>query len=123
MGPTSPEYNKAKVQILTELQKTMDPKEYRKQKKVERVMDKNPKDYMALAKTVRGLSEEDARLVMSLFAVSSDTKLEDIDKLYKSARNEISNNGNMNKRERKKALEFLELYYMAIIDENANFGK
>lgn len=123
MGPTSPEYNKAKVQILTELQKTMDPKEYRKQKKVERVMDKNPKDYMALAKTVRGLSEKDARLVMSLFAVSSDTKLEDIDKLYKSARNEISNNGNMNKRERKKALEFLELYYMAIIDENANFGK
>jgi len=123
MGPTSPEYNKAKMQILTELQKTMDPKEYRKQKKVERVMDKNPKNYMALAKTVRGLSEEDARLVMSLFAVSSDTKLEDIDKLYKSARNEISNNGNMNKRERKKALEFLELYYMAIIDENANFGK
>jgi len=123
MGPTSPEYNKAKVQILTELQKTMDPKEYRKQKKVERVMDKNPKDYMALAKTVRGLSEKDARLVMSLFAVSSDTKLEDIDKLYKSARNEISNNSNMNKRERKKALEFLELYYMAIIDENANFGK
>jgi hypothetical protein len=123
MGPTSPEYNKAKVQILTELQKTMDPKEFRKQKKVERVMDKNPKDYMALAKTVRGLSEKDARLVMSLFAVSSDTKLEDIDKLYKSARNEISNNGNMNKRERKKALEFLELYYMAIIDENANFGK
>jgi len=123
MGPTSPEYNKAKRQILTELQKTMDPKEYRKQKKVERVMDKNPKDYMALAKTVRGLSEKDARLVMSLFAVSSDTKLEDIDKLYKSARNEISNNGNMNKRERKKALEFLELYYMAIIDENANFGK
>lgn len=123
MGPTSPEYNKAKMQILTELQKTMDPKEYRKQKKVERVMDKNPKDYMALAKTVRGLSEKDARLVMSLFAVSSDTKLEDIDKLYKSARNEISNNGNMNKRERKKALEFLELYYMAIIDENANFGK
>lgn len=123
MGPSSPEYKKATKQILTELQKTMDPKEYRKQKKVERVMDKNPKDYMALAKTVRGLSEKDARLVMSLFAVSSDTKLEDIDKRYKSARNEISNNGNMNKRERKKALEFLELYYMAIIDENANFGK
>jgi hypothetical protein len=121
MGPTSPEYNKAKVQILTELQKTMDPKEYRKQKKVERVMDKNPKDYMALAKTVRGLSDKDAQLVMSLFPVSSDMKIEEIDKLYKSAQKELTTN--LTGRNRKKALEFLELQYIAVMDDYNNFGK
>jgi hypothetical protein len=121
MGPTSPEYNKAKVQILTELQKTMDPKEYRKQKKVERVMDKNPKDYMALAKTVRGLSDKDAQLVMSLFTVSSDMKIEEIDKLYKSAQKELTTN--LTGRNRKKALEFLELQYIAVMDDYNNFGK
>jgi len=121
MGPTSPEYNKAKVQILTELQKTMDPKEYRKQKKVERVMDKNPKDYMALAKTVRGLSDKDAQLVMSLFPVSSDMKIEEIDRLYKSAQKELTSN--LTGRNRKKALEFLELQYIAVMDDYNNFGK
>lgn len=121
MGPTSPEYNKAKVQILSELQKTMDPKEYRKQKKVERVMDKNPKDYMALAKTVRGLSDKDAQLVMSLFPVSSDMKIEEIDKLYKSAQKELTTN--LTGRNRKKALEFLELQYIAVMDDYNNFGK
>ena len=121
MGPTSPEYNKAKVQILTELQKTMDPKEYRKQKKVERVMDKNPKDYMALAKTVRGLSDKDAQLVMSLFPVSSDMKIEEIDQLYKSAQRELTSN--LTGRNRKKALEFLELQYIAVMDDYNNFGK
>lgn len=121
MGPTSPDYEKAKAQILTELQKTMDPKQYRKQKKVERVMDKNPKDYMALAKTVRGLSEKDAQLVMSLFAPSSDTKLEEVDRLYKSAQKEITSN--LTGRNRKKALEFLELQYIAFMDDYNNFGK
>jgi len=121
MGPTSPEYNKAKVQILSELQKTMDPKEYRKQKKVERVMDKNPKDYMALAKTVRGLSDKDAQLVMSLFPVSSDMKIEEIDQLYKSAQRELTSN--LTGRNRKKALEFLELQYIAVMDDYNNFGK
>lgn len=121
MGPTSPEYNKAKMQILTELQKTMDPKEYRKQKKVERVMDKNPKDYMALAKTVRGLSEDNAQLVMSLFPVSSDMKIEEIDALYRSAQKELTSN--LTGRNRKKALEFLELQYIAVMDDYNNFGK
>ena len=121
MGPTSPEYNKAKMQILTELQKTMDPKEYRKQKKVERVMDKNPKNYMALAKTVRGLSEDNAQLVMSLFPVSSDMKIEEIDALYRSAQKELTSN--LTGRNRKKALEFLELQYIAVMDDYNNFGK
>lgn len=120
-GATSPEYEKAKKDILLQLQKTMDPKEFRKQQKVERIMDKDPKNYMALSKTVRGLSSEDAESVMQLFPISSDMKLEEIDRLYKNAEKEIATT--QTGRQRKKSLEFLELYYIAVVDEYSNFGK
>ena len=120
-GATSPEYEKAKKDILLQLQKTMDPKEFRKQQKVERIMDKNPKNYMALAKSIRGLSQDDAEAVMQLFPVSSDMKLEEIDKLYKNAKKEITTT--QTGRKRKKSLEFLELQYIAVMDDYNNFGK
>ena len=84
-------------------------------------MDKDPKNYMALSKTVRGLSSEDAELVMQLFPISSDMKLEEIDRLYKSAEKEIATTQTGNQRD--KSLEFLELYYIAVVDEYSNFGK
>ena len=99
----------------------MDPKEFRKQQKVERIMDKNPKNYMALAKSIRGLSQDDAEAVMQLFPVSSDMKLEEIDKLYKNAKKEITTT--QTGRKRKKSLEFLELQYIAVMDDYNNFGK
>ena len=120
-GATSPEYEKAKKDILLQLQKTIDPKEFRKQQKVERIMDKDPKNYMALSKAIRGLSSEDAESVMQLFPISSDMKLEEIDRLYKNAEKEITTT--QTGRQRKKSLEFLELYYIAVMDEYNNFGK
>ena len=131
-GATSPEYEKAKKDILLQLQKTMDPKEFRKQQKVERIMDKNPNNYMALSKSVRGLSKQNAEMVMSLFPVSdltgdtrfiNESQVSEIDKLYTNAKNQIKNNNQIDKRQREKSLEFLELYYVAVMDEFNTIGK
>jgi len=115
LGPSNPEYQREKAKILQQLQKVMDPSQFRKQRKVERIMDKDPKNYMALAGAVRGLSEQNARLVTSLFPVSSDMKMEEIDKLYKSAQKEIATK--LANPQRKKALELLELQYIAVLDD------
>ena len=132
LGATSPEYEKAKKDILFELNKIIDPKEHRKQQKVERIMDKNPNNYMALSKSVRGLSKQNAEMVMSLFPVSDltgDTRyinagqVNEIDEYYTNAKNEIKNNNQIDKRQREKSLEFLELYYVAVMDEFNTIGK
>jgi hypothetical protein len=115
LGPSNPEYQREKAKILQQLQKVMDPSQFRKQRKVERIMDKDPKNYMALASAVRGLSEPNARLVTSLFPVSSDMKMDEIDKLYKSAQKEIATK--LANPQRKKALELLELQYIAVLDD------
>jgi len=115
LGPSNPEYQREKAKILQQLQKVMDPSQFRKQRKVERIMDKDPKNYMALAGAVRGLSEQNARLVTSLFPVSSDMKMDEIDKLYKSAQKEIATK--LANPQRKKALELLELQYIAVLDD------
>lgn len=131
-GATSPKYEKAKKDILFELNKIIDPKEHRKQQKVERIMDKNPNNYMALSKSVRGLSKQNAEMVMSLFPVSDltgDTRyanagqVNEIDEYYTNAKNQIKNNNQIDKRQREKSLEFLELYYVAVIDEFNTIGK
>ena len=121
-GPSNPQYIKAKDEIFDALEKTMNPKEYRKQKKVKRVMDKNPQNYTALANTVRGLTEDTTKLVMALFPAQGETDLKIIDDMYTAARRQLTYKGDLNPQQRKKGLEFLELYYLAIIDENQSTG-
>ena len=113
-GPTSPEFKKAKSIILLELTKINDPARFRKQRQVERIMDENPNNYGALTKAVPGITEADAKTVAQLFPISNDMKAIDIDDLYQNAKQQITQT--MTGRKRKKALELLELQYMAVID-------
>ena len=77
-------------------------------------MDENPNNYGALTKAVPGITEADAKTVAQLFPISNDMKAIDIDDLYQNAKQQITQT--MTGRKRKKALELLELQYMAVID-------
>jgi hypothetical protein len=117
-GPTSPEFEKTKKKILAELLKINDPKQFRLKRKVERIMDQDPRNYQALIKAVPGISEQDAKLVTQLFAPSGDKVALDVDAEYENAKSQLQT---LPPARRKKALNLLELQYIAVLD-NINRG-
>jgi hypothetical protein len=116
LGPTNPAYLKIKKAILKQLEKELDPKKARQQRLVEKNQSDNRGDYFALSREVRGLKEQNAKLVLSLFPVNEDTKPEQADVLYKSAKKQIATKIT-NRLQSKKAEEFLELLYLAYMYE------
>ncbi len=117
-GPTSPEFKKEKGKILMELLKVSDPKQFRLKRQVERIMEEDPKNYQALTKAVSGITEADAKLVTQLFAPSGDKVALDVDAEYQNAKAQLQT---LPPARRKKALELLELQYIAVL-ENINSG-
>lgn len=116
LGPTNPAYIKIKQKILDQLNKVLDPKKHRQMKMVEKNQSDNRGDYFALSKSVRGLQERSAQLVYSLFPVNEETKATDADQLYKNAQKQIQTNI-ADSYQRKKAQEFLDLMYLAYMNE------
>ena len=116
LGPTNPAYIKIKQKILDQLNKVLDPKKHRQMKMVEKNQSDNRGDYFALSKSVRGLQERNAQLVYSLFPVNEETKATDADQLYKNAQKQIQTNI-ADSYQRKKAQEFLDLMYLAYMNE------
>lgn len=115
-GVSSPEYQKAKAQVLSELGKALDPKQARQMKVVKNLQDNAPTQYSKLGDDIRGLSEDSKRMVVQLFPVSDDTKLDEIERLYKNAQQQIRLSI-PNKSQKKKALDMLDLMYMAVISD------
>ena len=116
LGPTNPAYLKIKKAILKQLEKVLDPKKARQQRLVEKNQSENRGDYFALSKQVRGLKEQNAQLVFSLFPVNQESKAEEADGLYKNAQKQIATNIS-DRLQRKKADEFLDLMYLAYMNE------
>ena len=116
LGPTNPAYLKVKKSILKQLEKVLDPKKARQQRLVEKNQSKNRGDYFALSRDVRGLKEQNAQLVFSLFPVNQESKAEEADGLYKNAQKQIATNIS-DRLQRKKADEFLDLMYLAYMNE------
>ena len=115
-GVSSPEYQKAKAQVLSELGKALDPKKARQMKVVQSLQDNAPSQYSRLGDDIRGLSEDSKRMVVQLFPVSDDTKLDEVERLYKNAQQQIRLSI-PNKSQKKKALDMLDLMYMAVISD------
>ena len=116
LGPTNPAYLKFKDQVITQLERVLDPKKYRQIKMVQKNQAQNRGDYFALSKQVRGLNEASARLVSSLFPVNEETKPEDADRMYKNAQKQIRTNI-PNSLQQKKSNEYLDLMYLAYMQE------
>ena len=115
-GVSSPEYKKAKVLVLSELGRALDPKRAKQMKTVEALQNNTPGQYTSLGDGIRGLSADSKRIVIQLFPVSDDTKLEEIDKLYKNAQQQLQLSIT-NTSQKKKALDMLDLMYMAVISD------
>jgi hypothetical protein len=115
-GVSSPEYQKAKAQVLSELGKALDPKKAKQMKVVKSLQDNAPSQYSRLGDDIRGLSKDSKRMVVQLFPVSDDTKLDEIERLYKNAQQQIRLSI-PNKSQKKKALDMLDLMYMAVISD------
>jgi len=116
-GVTSKEYKKAKTVILKELAKAIDPKKAQQMQKVKKLQENNPSQYFKMGDNINGLSKETKMLVQSLFAVNNDTKLSEIESLYQNAEQQIKMRVE-DKRQKNKALEMLELMYLAVIQDN-----
>ena len=116
LGPTNPAYLKVKKSILKQLEKVLDPKKARQQRLIEKNQSDNRGDYFALSREVRGLKEQNAQLVFSLFPVNQESKAEEADGLYKNAQKQIATNIS-DRLQRKKADEFLDLMYLAYMNE------
>ena len=116
-GVTSKEYKKAKTVIFKELAKAIDPKKAQQMQKVNKLQENNPSQYYKMGDNINGLSKDTKMLVQSLFAVNNDTKLSEIESLYKNAEQQIKMRVE-DKRQKNKALEMLELMYLAVIQDN-----
>jgi len=116
MGVSSPEYAKVKVQVLQQLQRSLDPKKARNLKKVRKNQDESPGNYYNLGSMVSGVNEDSRRLVASLFPVSDDTRADEIERLYKNAQQQIKLSV-QNKSQKRKALELLDLQYLAVLED------
>ena len=116
-GVTSKEYKKAKTVIFKELAKAIDPKKAQQMQKVKKLQQNNPSQYYKMGDNINGLSKDTKMLVQSLFAVDNDTKLSEIESLYQNAEQQIKMRVE-NKTQKTKALEMLELMYLAVIQDN-----
>jgi hypothetical protein len=115
-GVSSKEYQKTKKRILDMLAKTMDPKKARNMKRVKTLQDNQPGQYARLGDDIRGLTQDTKNLVVSLFPVSDDTKTDEIESLYKNAQQQLRL-GISDKSQKRKALDMLDLMYLAVITD------
>ena len=115
-GVSSKEYKKAKKRILDMLAKTMNPKQARNMKRVKTLQDNQPGQYARLGDDIRGLTQDTKNLVVSLFPVSDDTKTDEIESLYKNAQQQLRL-GISDKSQKRKALDMLDLMYLAVITD------
>jgi signal transduction histidine kinase len=65
---------------------------------------------------VRGVVDKVRNLVASLFPVSDDTRLDEIESLYKNAQQQIRL-AIKDKTQKRKALELLDLQYLAVLED------
>jgi hypothetical protein len=115
-GVSSKEYQKVKDQILSELGRAIDPKKAKQMKVVKDLQEASPSQYYRLGDDIRGLSEESKRMVVQLFPVNDETKLDEIESLYKNAQQQLKLSV-VDKSQKKKALDMLDLMYMAVISD------
>jgi LysM repeat protein len=115
-GVSSKEYQKVKDQILSELGRAIDPKKAKQMKVVKDLQETSPSQYYRLGDDIRGLSEESKRMVVQLFPVNDETKLDEIESLYKNAQQQLKLSV-VDKSQKKKALDMLDLMYMAVISD------
>ncbi len=116
LGVSSPEYAKAKKQVLKQLQQSLDPIKARQLKKIRKNQDEAPANYYNLGTMVSGVSDDSKRLVASLFPISDDTRVDEIESLYKNAQQQIRLSIK-NKTQKRKALELLDLQYLAVLED------
>lgn len=116
MGVSNPAYLKLKDKVIEQLTRTLDPKKFKQIKLVEKNQSKNRGDYFGLASAVGGLKEQNANLVYSLFPINEQTKASEADALYKNAQKQIDTNIS-DSVQRKKSREFLDLMYLAYMQE------
>ena len=116
-GVSSKEYQKAKKHILDTMIKTIDPKQARNLKRVKALQDTSPGQYIKLGDDIRGLSQETKNFVASLFAVNDETKIQEIEALYKNAQQQIKLSPTLDKKQKRKAFDMLQLMYLAVIED------
>jgi len=116
LGVTSPEYAKAKKQVLQQLQQSLDPSKARQLKKIRKNQEESPGNYYNLGSMISGVSDDSKRLVASLFPVSDDTRVDEIESLYKNAQQQIKL-GIKDNTQKRKALELLDLQYLAVLED------
>ena len=116
LGVTSPEYARVKKQVLQQLQQSLDPSKSRQLKKIRKNQDEAPGNYYNLGTMVSGVSDDSKRLVASLFPVSDDTRVDEIESLYKNAQQQIKL-AIKNRTQKRKALELLDLQYLAVLED------
>jgi LysM repeat protein len=116
LGVTSPEYARTKKQVLQQLQQSLDPSKARQLKKVRKNQEEAPANYFNLGTMVRGVDDKTRRLVSSLFPVSDDTRVDEIESLYRNAKQQLKMSI-QNTRQKRKALELLDLQYLAVLED------
>ena len=116
LGVTSPEYARTKKQVLQQLQQSLDPSKARQLKKVRKNQEVAPANYFNLGTMVRGVDDKTRRLVSSLFPVSDDTRVDEIESLYRNAKQQLKMSI-QNTRQKRKALELLDLQYLAVLED------
>jgi LysM repeat protein len=116
LGVTSPEYAKAKKQVLQQLQQSLDPAKARQLKKIRKNQEESPGNYYNLGAMVSGVVDKVRNLVSSLFPVSDDTRVDEIESLYKNAQQQIRL-AIKDKIQKRKALELLDLQYLAVLED------
>lgn len=116
LGVTSSEYAKAKKQVLQQLQQSLDPSKARQLKKIRKNQEEFPGNYYNLGAMVSGVVDKVRNLVASLFPVSDDTRVDEIESLYKNAQQQIRL-AIKDKIQKRKALELLDLQYLAVLED------
>lgn len=116
-GVSSQEFKRAKQRILDTMVKSIDPKQARNLKRVKSLQENNPGLYHKLGDDIRGLSQDTKNFVASLFAVNNETKVQEVDALYKNAQQQIKLSQALDKTQKRKAMDMLELMYLAVIED------
>jgi len=116
-GVSSKEFKNAKKRILDTMVKSIDPKQARNLKRVKSLQENNPGLYIKLGDDIRGLSKDTKNFVASLFAVNDETKVQEVDALYKNAQQQIKLSPALDKTQKRKAMDMLELMYLAVIED------
>ena len=102
--------------MLQQLQQSLDPSKARQLKKIRKNQEESPGNYYNLGAMVSGVVDKVRNLVASLFPVSDDTRVDEIESLYKNAQQQIRL-AIKDKTQKRKALELLDLQYLAVLED------